>query len=470
MKLLPKQEHVIYYLSDQETTEVLFGGAAGPGKSTVGVLWLIERCQKYPGTRWVMGRSKLKVLKETTLNTFFQQSAKCRVSNQFTFNAQDNVIRWHNGSEILLKDLFLYPADPEFDSLGSLEITGAFVDEVPQVSYKAWQVLISRIRYKLKDFAPDGTPTEDLDVVEYDEGDIPGSQVPVAWRMPDGTITRGLTPKCLGTCNPSKNWPYREFYRPWRDKELPKYRKFIPALPKDNPHLPQSYLDSLLRMEKNSCQRLYYGNWEYDDDPATLISVDAISNYFNPEHIKAEGNKYMTIDVARQGRDKTVIRIWHGWLCIKRVEFAKNTIPEVVDKIKALSREFVIPSSNIVADEDGVGGGVVDYAKCKGFVNNSTALNGENFQNLRSQCGIKMAEKIQNGEAGERCDDGKVKDRTTEEMEQVKLKDMDKDGKQSLVPKETIVKNIGRSPDDWDTIAMRYFFEYQKSRRVRIRV
>ena len=56
MKLLIKQEHAVYYLKDNVTKEILYGGAAGGGKSALGVLWLIEQCQAYPGTRWLMGR------------------------------------------------------------------------------------------------------------------------------------------------------------------------------------------------------------------------------------------------------------------------------------------------------------------------------------------------------------------------------------------------------------------------------
>ena len=175
MKLLPKQENAVFYLKDKTTDEILYGGAAGGGKSAIGCLWLIEQCQKYEGTRWLMGRSKLTTLKKTTLNTFFELTSKLQITDQFKYNAQSNIIYWNNGSEIILQDLFLYPSDPNFDSLGSLEITGAFIDECNQIVYKAWQIVKSRIRYKLKEF--------------------------------------DLIPKLLGTCNPAKNWTYKEFYQ-----------------------------------------------------------------------------------------------------------------------------------------------------------------------------------------------------------------------------------------------------------------
>ena len=421
MKLLPKQENAVYYLKDNETKELLYGGAAGGGKSALGCLWLIESCQKYPGSRWLMGRAKLKALKETTLNTFFELSSNLGITDQFTYNAQANVIYWTNGSEILLKDLFLYPSDPNFDSLGSLEITGAFIDECNQIVYKAWQIVTSRCRYKLNEF--------------------------------------NLIPKVLGSCNPAKNWTYKEFYKRDRDNSLPNTKKFIQALPTDNPHLPKSYLESLLALDKNSKQRLYFGNWEYDDDPSTLIDIDSISDYWNPNHLKGEGNMYMTIDVARKGKDKTVFRVWHGWLVVYRYEIAKSGLDVVVRKAKELQLKYKVSNSNTIADEDGVGGGVIDFLNCKGFVNGSRALNDENYNNLKSQCGYKIAQKIVNREVGEICDNAEVKSVTSEEMEQVKQKDIDKDGKVALVGKDIVKQMIGRSPDEWDSIMMRYYFE-----------
>jgi phage terminase large subunit len=440
MKLLAKQQHAVYFLKDTVTEEVLYGGAAGGGKSALGCLWLMEMCGRYPGTRWLMGRSKLKNLKETTLHTFFELAKQLRLSRQFKYKAAENIIYFNNGSQILLKDLFHYPSDPNFDSLGSLEITGAFIDECSQVAYHAWQIVKSRIRYKL---------TENK-----------------------------LTPKMLGSCNPAKNWAYKEFYKPHRDGLLAPHRRFIQSLPTDNPYLHPAYLQSLLRLDKNSRERLYYGNWEYDDDPATLIDHDAIADYFSPTHIRPEGFKYMTIDVARKGRDKTVFRVWHGWVCIVRESIAKSGLDEVVGRAKILQSKHGISLSNIVADEDGVGGGVVDFLRCKGFINNAAPLEVKegnswvkpNFDNLKSQCSIKMAEMITNRLAGEHCDNDAVLQATTEEMEQVKLKDIDRDGRQGIIPKERVKEHLGRSPDEWDSIMMRYWFALRKTYTARVRV
>jgi hypothetical protein len=454
-KLLPKQENAIYYLKDQTTTEVLYGGAAGGGKSSFGCIWLAECCLNYPGTRWLMGRSKLKTLRETTLNTFHQEMKALGLSNQYSYNDQKHIIFWNNGSEIILKDLFYYPSDPEFDSLGSLEITGAFIDECNQITAKAWQIVKSRIRYKLSEFDVTGLKTSDLPIVEWnDEG------VPIEWKLPNGKTTKGLIPKLLGTCNPAKNWTYKNFYKAKKNGTIRDYQKFIQALPTDNPYLPPSYLESLLQLDKNSKRRLYFGDWEYDDDPSMLIDVEAITDYFNPAHIVPSGRKYITVDVARKGKDKSVIRVWHGWLCIQRKAIPKNDLIELSNIIRGYQKTYGIPNSQTIADEDGVGGGVVDILRCVGFINNSSALNGANYSNLKSQCSIEMARMIQDRKVGEISElSGDDKDQIGEEMEQIKLKDIDKDSKLSIVSKEDIKQMIGRSPDDWDSIMMRYYFQ-----------
>ena len=137
------QKECLKYLFDTKTKEVLFGGAAGGGKSWVGVSYLILMALQYPKTRYLMGRSKLDALKKTTLNTFFEVCTlwNLKANNDYNFNGSSNIITFYNGSEIILKDLFLYPSDRNFDSLGSLEITGAFIDEANQITEKAKNVV-----------------------------------------------------------------------------------------------------------------------------------------------------------------------------------------------------------------------------------------------------------------------------------------------------------------------------------------
>jgi hypothetical protein len=404
------------------------GEKAGGGKSALGVLWLIEQCQTYPATRWLMGRSKLKTLKETTLNTFFELTSNLKLSTSYNYNSQTGVITWINGSEILLKDLYSYPADPNFDSLGSLEITGAFIDECNQISFKAWQIVTSRIRYKLNEY--------------------------------------NLTPKILGTCNPAKNWTYSKFYIPTAAGTITETRKFIQSLPTDNPNLPLSYLDSLLALDENSKQRLYYGNWEFDNDPARLIDFDKIQNIFTNDFVDA-GDMYISADIARYGSDKMVILVWSGFRVIEIFTLDKSSITETAEAIKSLMNKHRVPLSNVIADEDGVGGGVVDIVRCKGFVNNSKALKEENnnveYQNLKTQCYYKLAELIQSNKLFIDCNNADVQDIITKELEQVKRDKIDQDGKLRILPKEKVKELIGHSPDYSDALAMRFYFDLKQT-------
>ena len=122
----------------------------------------------------------------------------------------------------------------------------------------------------------------------------------------------------------------------------------------------------------------------------------------------------------------------------------------------------MVTLSRVIVDEDGVGGGVKDILKCKGFVNNSSPKGKKNFNNLKSQCSFKMAELINKGEVFINSTNEKIKNLIIEECEIVKKDNIDKDGKQSIIPKDKMKDLIGRSPDYWDMIMMRAYFEVKK--------
>ena len=428
MILSKKQSQVLDLLEDNIHKEILFGGAAGGAKSFIGCYWLMKNCLKYPGTRWLMGRKKLKTLKGTTLKSFLQVAKLqgLNINEHFTINGQSDTIIFFNGSEIVMKDLGYYPSDPEYDELGSLEITGAFVDEVNQITEKAWQILKSRIRYLVE--------------------------------------SNGLIPKILGTCNPAKNWTYKNFYKKQKENTIEDHKIFIQALVTDNPFIDKYYIQNLQELPNASKQRLLYGNWEVDDDANALIGYDNIINIFTNTHVINEKElKYITCDVARMGSDKAVIFVWRGFEVIDMVTYDISKITELSTAITGLKNKYGIPNSNIIADEDGVGGGLVDNLNIKGFINNSKALNDEQYQNLKTQCYYTLAKMIEQNQIyfSAQISDNEQQ-LIIEELEQVKAAESD-DGKLKMMNKAEVKQLIGRSPDYADCLAFRMYFTFKKN-------
>ena len=420
-----KQVETLQLLNNQETSFIGYGGSARSGKSLIECTAIIFDCLSYDGIAWGLGRKELTTLKRTVLLTLFKQFEFYGIKEKdFNYNQQLNRVDFNNGSTVFLIDTAYKPSDPLNTRFGGFELTRCAVDESNETN-------------------------EDVLIKLYER---------TGWRKND---VYGLKRKMFECFNPAKNHVYRRYYKPFKDKVQTMFSRFIAALPSDNPHPSvKEWIDDILKTgDKVTIERQVKGNFEYDDDPSALIDTDAISDYFSPNHLTREGEMYLTMDIARKGKDNTVFRVWHGWVCIHREHIDKSGLVEVVDRAKALQKRFAIPLSNTIADEDGVGGGVVDFLQCKGFVNNSRALNNENFNNLKSQCGYKMAKKIVDRECGELASDSSVVGITTEEMEQVKQKDIDKDGKVALVSKDVVKMNIGRSPDEWDSIMMRYWFE-----------
>jgi hypothetical protein len=207
---------------------------------------------------------------------------------------------------------------------------------------------------------------------------------------------------------------------------------------------------------------LYYGNWEYDDDPAKLINYEAILDLWNNGHVIG-GTKYITADIARFGSDKGVIGVWDGFRLIDIVTLDHSSVTDTAKRIKELQGKYAVMNSNTICDEDGVGGGVVDILGCKGFVNGSSALKEEfrkvEYANLKTQCYYHLAERVNNGEIYLTKPFAEISEKLIEELEQVKRDKIDSDGKLYLMPKDKVKEILGRSPDYSDMLMMRMWFE-----------
>lgn len=424
--LTPKQLTAWKYIFDSTTTELGYGGAARGGKTWLGVLFIIAMCCAYPDTGYAVGRKELKNLKRTTLSTFFKACAvyNFKEGEHFRYDQQSSIITFTNGSQIYLLDLAYQPSDPLYTWLGGFEPTMAWIDESNELPFEAIAAVKSRVgnrnndKYKLKPFL-------------------------------------------LETFNPDKGHVYNRYYKPYKGNNQLPYRRFIPALPKDNPFVPKSYLQELERADKVTRERLLYGNFEYDDDPTRLMDYDKINDLFTNAHVES-GDYYITADIARMGSDKSVIIVWDGFRAIYIKTFDKNTTVEVKDFIKGLSIEYKVPMSRVVVDEDGVGGGVKDELMCMGFVNNSRPVGRDNYKNLKSQCYFTLSEYVNKALIYIDTKDIKIQDLIKQELDIVKVDHPDRDGKLSIVPKDKMKEWIGRSPDFADALMMRMFFNLKK--------
>lgn len=435
-----KQLEAYQALRDDQTSVIFYGGAAGGGKSWLGCEWLM-RCGYYlPNTRWFIGRNNLKDTRESVLITFK------KVANAWYFkdySYSNDSINFKNGSEIVFLDLTFYPKkDPLFERFGSKEFTGGWIEEAGEVHFLAFDVLKSRVGRHLN---------KEL----------------------------GLKRKILLTANPKKNWLYTGFYSQWKQGKLQEDYKFIQALYSDNPHLTEDYEESLKDIKDEvTRKRLKDGDWEYDDNPNQLCDYESILSIFQNDHVKG-GYKSQTIDVARFGSDKAIILVWDGWIVIDYSIHDLSSTTEIQEKIKQFRMIYGIAKNHCVADEDGVGGGVVDNTGILGFTNNArpikVAVSGkniiENYNNLQSQCGYYLASKINNKQIWFKAVlKEEDKQQLIQDLEMLQSYKVDDEKKLAILPKKEIKAVTGRSPDWRDVLLMRSFLDLKPKRSVRLRV
>jgi hypothetical protein len=382
----------------------------------------MQCCYHLPNSRWFIGRNNLTDTRESVLVTF-RKVAKSHEFDKFKY--ADNKITFTNGSEILFLDLTFYPQkDPLFERLGSKEYTGGWIEEAGEVHPLAFEVLKSRVGRHLN---------KEL----------------------------GIIGKILITANPKKNWLYFQFYEKSKNNTLEPDKAFIQALVTDNPEITEDYINSLKALnDKALKERLLYANWDYEENPNSLIDFDSANNIFSNTFV-ATGNKYITADIARFGSDSAVIYVWEGFRIIERVLMAVSTITQLQTAIIALKNKHAVPHSNIIADEDGVGGGLVDNLKIKGFVNNSKSLKG-NYINLKTECAYILAENIPHIYFHHEVSESEKK-KIVDELCVLETKGVDLDQKLKINSKSEMKETIGRSPDDLDNFIMRMYFEIKKT-------
>ena len=304
---------------------------------------------------------------------------------------------------------------------------------------------------------PDSLYGEDVYAAVFDEA--PRAR-PEAWYALRTTLSYTEAPcKLIGNFGGISNWVHKLKDKSKTDDEYEYFKVTCWDAIAEGILSEQEVLQAQKDLPNKIFKALYEA--EASEDSGQLINNESIKKIFSNTHLKG-GIKYITADIARLGKDKTVAYVWDNLSVIDIVERDVSRVDESVRLIKELQVKHNVNLNRIIVDEDGVGGGVVDYLKCLGFINNATPIKiagvKPNFANLKTQCYYRLAEIINANEIYVRCDEEQER-MLTEELEWVRLpKEIDA-SKISLLSKEHVKKEIGRSPDYSDALMMRIYFD-----------
>lgn len=247
---------------------------------------------------------------------------------------------------------------------------------------------------------------------------------------------------------------------------------------RDNPFLPVEELDALEREYVND--RASYRQEvlaEYVDNAASLFKYEALVDMFS-NTITKQGGKFLIVDIADDGTDKTVFSFWDGLEEYRREAYEGLNSESVIMKIREYASTERIPYSQIAVDAIGVGAAVASSSLLDGIIGYKSsyapiktdddivklpnvsytkdAPKVSDFRNLRSQCLFTLAGLVNAHQIASRIE-GIGKERVIEEL--FLYQDASTgDGKRMATMKEKVKESLGRSPDDSDCFIMRMYF------------
>ena len=303
---------------------------------------------------------------------------------------------------------------------------------------------------------PDNLYGEDVYACVFDEAPRAREE---SWYALRSTLTATEAPcKLIGNFGGVSNWVHKLKEKSKNDSNYSYFRVTCWDAIREGILSEEEVLQAKNDLPEKIFKELYEA--EASEDEGQLINNESISKLFSNTHIK-DGIKYITADIARLGKDKTVIYYWNGLRVEEVIELNISTVTQTAQAIRGLQVKYNVNNNNTICDEDGVGGGVVDILKCQGFVNNLRPIKvggfEENFSNLKTQCYYKLSELINKNEMyfSEQSKERKL----SEELEWVRLPKEFDTSKISLLSKDEVKKKIGRSPDYSDALMMRMYFD-----------
>ena len=438
-----KQAQAVRYWLDDTVTDIGYGGGKYGGKSYLGCNLIFGDALTYPGTFYGIARVELTDLLKFTYPSIMEVFKTWGLPNSYwKFNGQHYYFKLYNGSRVYFVPVKYMPSDPDYQRFGSMQFTRVWGEEIGEWHVKAksmFQITAGRWRNQ-----------------EY-----------------------GLKGKGLYTFNPSRNFTYDQYYKPFRDGTMPAYRKFIQALPTDNK---MANPDVLVEMRNSltpaDYRRLFLGEWEAGADPNCLVDYDAVCDAFHNDHVVPDESisaRALSTDLATTGRDSWIVFEWRGdvaTLVINR-SFAKGK--QIYEETAALAASRSIPRSRIVSDADGLGNflesflsGIYEFHAGARPIESSGTVVGDRalYANLKTQCAYELSRMIRERRIRIVVPGGDetIIERIKDELMLLIVEDITSDAsKRRLISKDRMKELIGRSPDYLDALIMGMVFRVKQS-------
>ena len=224
----------------------------------------------------------------------------------------------------------------------------------------------------------------------------------------------------------------------------------------DNPYCPDD-MKYLAERCKEQDYDDYLHIWEGEpiqQGNTKLIGAKAVKAAFEPKMDGSTSPLVIGLDIARFGDDATVFCFRKGRWCFKFEEYTKKDTVEIANIATNLIRE--LKPARLFLDDGGVGGGVYDMLKDRGFgeivrgVNfGARAIDDERYANRRAEMWDAVREWLT----------GNVQlpkdDKLLDDLCSVNKK-YDQKGRLQLESKDDVKKRLGRSPDKADALALTF--------------
>jgi hypothetical protein len=244
----------------------------------------------------------------------------------------------------------------------------------------------------------------------------------------------------------------------------------------DNPYLPESEkIKAKEELDITTYKQEILA--EYVDNAGALFKYDALIDVFSNTIVKTS-LKYLIVDIADDGSDKTIFSFWEGLEEYRREEYERLNTESIVARIREYAADQRIPYSNIAVDAIGVGAGVASSSMLDGIIGFKSSYQAiktdldivrlpnvsytkdaplvSEYKNLRSQCIFTLADLVNNHKIASRVT-GRQKESVIEELSNYQDASIG-DGKRMATAKEDVKEIVGHSPDNSDTWIMRMYF------------